>query len=531
MYRILLADDEGLMLESLKTIILGEYGNKCELSTAKTGRAVIEKAEDFHPDIIFLDIHMPGINGIQAMKEIRKSNSTALFYIISAYDKFDYAKEAIDLGVEKYLTKPISRKTILTVLEEAMRKVDHSRAQRSTELEIQEKLEIVIPVVEQSIITNLLLPTEMQDVSYFFQLLDITEKNGYVMVVQFGTEYENGRLISPVRMSVQAQDFYPEFHSMVKAALNCVVGPLMSNRIVLLVPYQADQLSYEDRIHIVETARTLAAELENRLSAKFRIGIGRVRRMEDLQLSYREAVRALNDTPNPVTHIEDLQQSGVYGEEFPDETERRLFRFLEAGDTPAMLTELNIFFDWMIEHYPEDHDNICLKVLEYIIWAEKIAFESGTINYSFSDRSNYLQTACSFTDYEALRQWFSDKMVCICDTIRDYQESQSNSVVKNAKAYIQEHYSHDISLDDVSRAVNISPYYFSKIFKDESGENFIEYLTRVRIEKAKELLQKSEPSIKEISSLCGYSDPNYFSRLFKKQTDMTPREYRMRYQK
>lgn len=68
---------------------------------------------DFSPDIVFMDIHMPGINGIQAMREIRKFNTTALFYVVSAYDKFDYAKEAIDLGVERYLTKPISKAKIL----------------------------------------------------------------------------------------------------------------------------------------------------------------------------------------------------------------------------------------------------------------------------------------------------------------------------------------------------------------------------------------------------------------------------------
>ncbi|MCD8022960.1 MAG: response regulator [Lachnospiraceae bacterium] len=526
MYRILIADDEGLMLESLKKIILDQYSDQCEIETAKTGRAVIEKAESFHPDIVFLDIQMPGINGIQAMKEIRKSNSTALFYIISAYDKFDYAKEAIDLGVEKYLTKPITRKTVLAIVDEAMKKVDHNRKIRSTQLQVQEKLEIIIPVVEQSMITGLLFQPEMQDVGYYLQLLDIEEKNGYIMVVQFGTEYRGGRLVSPVRMSVQAQDFYPEFRTIVKDSLNCIVGPVMSNCIVLLVPLQSSSITYEERIEFVEKAHHLATVLEDRLSAKFRIGIGRVRRMEDLQYSYREALRSLNGSKSRVIHAEDLQASGIYKEEFPDETERRIFRFLEAGNTSAMLTELLDFYEWMTCHYPDDHDNICLKVLELIIRAERTAFDLGTTNYSFSDRKDYLSTALSFPDYESLGQWFSEKMTAVCDTIHNYRESQSNSVVKKAKHYIQENYSHDISLDDVSRAVNISPYYFSKVFKEESGENFIEYLTRIRIEKAKELLEKPELSVKAISSMCGYADPNYFSRSFKKQTDMTPREYR-----
>ena len=111
------------------------------------------------------------------------------------------------------------------------------------------------------------------------------------------------------------------------------------------------------------------------------------------------------------------------------------------------------------------------------------------------------------------------------------KEDQSNSAVKKAMLYIQENYSRDISLDDVSSQVNISPYYFSKIFKDETGENFIEYLTRVRIERAKELLVDANISVKEAGIQSGYSDPNYFSRIFKKQMDMTPSEYKARYGK
>ena len=223
MYRILIADDEGLMLEAFKGIILAEFGEKCIVETAKTGRVVIEKAETFHPDIVFMDIHMPGINGIQAMREIRKFNNSALFYVISAYDKFDYAKDAIDLGVEKYLTKPISKGKIISVVEEATAKVDKVRDQRSNLLKIQEKLETVIPVVESSYVSALLFQKEMQAADYYQQLLDIAYAQGFVMVVQFGQSYENGRLVSPVGMNVKAQSFYPEFRDVVKSAFPCVV--------------------------------------------------------------------------------------------------------------------------------------------------------------------------------------------------------------------------------------------------------------------------------------------------------------------
>ena len=125
-------------------------------------------------------------------------------------------------------------------------------------------------------------------------------------------------------------------------------------------------------------------------------------------------------------------------------------------------------------------NNIRLKILEFIIWSEKIAFECGAINYGFSYRRDYLDTAMSLSTYEELHKWFQEKMVNVCRAIRDQKVDQSNSAVKKAMVYIQENYSKDISLDDVSGQVNISPYYFSKIFKEETGENFIEYLTRTR---------------------------------------------------
>ena len=113
MYRILLADDEGIMLESLKKIIETEYGNECEIHCAKSGRVVVEMAQAYPPDICFMDIQMPGISGIQAIREIQKFNSSAVFVIITAYDKFNYAKEAVNLGVQEFLTKPVNKKVIL----------------------------------------------------------------------------------------------------------------------------------------------------------------------------------------------------------------------------------------------------------------------------------------------------------------------------------------------------------------------------------------------------------------------------------
>ena len=127
---------------------------------------------------------------------------------------------------------------------------------------------------------------------------------------------------------------------------------------------------------------------------------------------------------------------------------------------------------------------------------------------------------------EKLRTWFAEKMDAAVRNVANSRETQSGGVVAKAKAYINANFHKEISLDDVSREVDISPYYFSKIFKEETGENFIEYVTGIRMERAKELLLSSTLSMKEICGEVGYSDPNYFSRTFKKNVGLTPTEYK-----
>ncbi len=528
MYRLLIADDEGIMLESLKSMISRQYGDEVEIETAKTGRSAIEQAEYFRPDIILMDIQMPGINGIAALREIRSFNQTALFYIISAYDKFDYAKEAIDLGVERYLTKPVSKKVILDLMEEATRKVNSKRRARSDQLKVQEKLETIIPVVENGFISNLLLSGDMAAASYYQQLLDVKEEYACAVVFRFGDGGNGEQRMNSVKESVKAQEYYSEIRAVIKSYCRCLVGGMMADSVVTAFPLSHDQLEYEERVDLINQIHRLVERLEERLPLRFRAGIGRARTFQDLRASYQEALIALQEGKGSVVHTNDIITRGVYEGDFPITLEKELFAAFDRGDVETMRVEANRFFDWMLQHYPDSRDNIRLKVLEFVLWAERDAFHEGAINYGFEKRSSYLTEVMKLEDYDRLREWFLTKMEEPCRLIATRKQSQTQSVTDRAMQYIQENYGRELSLDEVSRAVNVSPYYFSKLFKEEAGENFIDFLTRVRMDHAKELLRDETLSIKEIGFRVGYTDPNYFSRIFKKQTNMTPREWRER---
>ena len=146
--------------------------------------------------------------------------------------------------------------------------------------------------------------------------------------------------------------------------------------------------------------------------------------------------------------------------------------------------------------------------------------------YSISNRRDYLPTLMGIEDTDSLWNWFSDRIIFSCRNISTKREESSNDAIEAAKKYIEKNYTLNITLEDVSREVNISSYYLSRIFKEGTGENFIDYLTKLRIEKAKELLSTTQYSMKEICAKSGYSDPNYFSKTFKKNVGVTPTEYR-----
>lgn len=528
MYRILLADDEGIVIDSLKFIIGKEFGQECLVESAKTGRGVIELAEQFRPDITIMDIQMPGINGIEAMKEIRKNNKNVIFIVMSAYDKFDYAKEAIKVGgVLEYITKPMERRKIVSILSRAMELVDKDRERRSNDLMLKEKLEIVVPIIENGFIYNILFQEYfIEDIEYYKKFLGITSDFGYMITVVCGDKQEGNHMTNAVGSSIRMQSHYQEIRECIKDYFDGVIGTVMGNKIAVLMPCDKEQIEYSERIELIEKARELVRKMRRKTGIGFRIGIGSTRLLQDMADSYHEALNALVYSTGSVAHVDDLPLRCGYEEDYPVHMEKKLFDQVEKGQINDAMQSAAEFFDWMASQYPDSIMDIRLKVLEFVLWAEHLAYDKGGMVYQFKDREDYLPSILRMEELIVLRSWFVEKIEIACRNVVSKRSEKSDSLVEIAKDYIDCNYDKDLSLDDVSRRVDISPYYFSKIFKEGTGKNFVEYLTLVRIEKAKELLVNTEHSMKEICIMVGYSEPNYFSRSFKKNVGVTPTEYK-----
>ncbi len=529
MYRVMLADDEGIVLESLKMIIEKRFPGECQIETAKTGRSVIELAESFRPEIAFMDIQMPGINGIEAIKEIQQSNPSTVFIVLSAYDKFDYAKEAINLGVLEYLNKPFTPDMIEEVLKKAIKLVEARKKKRSDDLIIKEKLEIVTPIIENGFIYAAMFREHFEeDVDRYKQLLGIESDYGCMLAIMVGDEAHNGKMTNTVGAGVRTQMNYSKIRSMVKETWPCYVGSVIANKIPVFIPMDRTKIDYESRISMIDTARALARDLKKQTDISFRIGIGSVKKIKDSMESYEEAVKALSGSSGSVAHVDDMSLNLKYDEEYPLELEHELFEYLHNGKAEECARAADQYFDWMISSYGEDNMSVKLKILEFALFADHEVYLNGGTTYHFETREEYLPIIMNAKDNSSLRGWFVNRFRECARNMTAKKEEHENHLISKAKDYIEKNFHRDLSLEEVSRQLDLSSYYFSKLFKEETGSNFIEYVTSLRIDKAKELLMQKNLSMKEICSLVGYSDPNYFSRAFKKREGITPTEYRER---
>jgi len=528
MYNILIADDEGITVDALKYIIEKNFPGQCNIECAKTGREGIMLAETMRPDIAFMDIHMPGINGIDAIKEIRKSQPTLQIIIISAYDKFSYAKTAIELSVLKYINKPFEQKQIVEVLECAMNNIKEERNKRNEDLLIREKLENIIPIIQNGFINDLLFKEQFdEDIDTFKKLLEINTENGCMLSIVFGEKKEGNHMTNASGASVFLQNNIRTIRALIEGTFaNSIIGNSMANKIAVFIPYEHSSMDYSARSELVNKALAFVHSFTTKYDMQVRIGIGLVKEINRMSESYQEAALALVQSTRTVAHADDVSVTTEYEKNYPIELERDFFDVVKKGATSESRIYAGQFYDWLLTESGGSEMDIRLKVIEFVLWVEHIAFKQAGLSYVFKARSNYLEAVNMLSVDSELKDWFLDRVVQATDKIANMKKEKSTSIIDKALKYINENYTNDISLDDISMKIDVTPYYFSRIFKEEMGVNFIEYVTDLRINKAKELLADDSYSMKEICKLVGYSDPNYFSRTFRKHEGVSPSEYR-----
>ncbi|MBN2880192.1 MAG: response regulator [Clostridia bacterium] len=522
MYKLMVVDDEQITIESVKYIVENEMDDIKVVSTAISGRMAIEQAHLERPDIVMMDIKMPGINGLEAVREIKRMHNNIKFVIVSAFEYFEYAQQAVELGVTEYLTKPVNKASIIDTLLKIKAELDREKIKFDQQIKTQEKMKKMLEDVEHSCIYSLLLSQGHRvKISKYKELFEITEKQGYIFVLQIKGDMEQETVW--LDESEGIQKFYSFFRDELKRKSRCIVGPMMFDRVVVYMPQDMKD-EYQQRVSSIDYLEGILSVLSERRAGHYKMGIGSVRDDESISISYQEALKALNySADNKAVHIADVTMNAgnTNFDIFTDE--QKLINLIEKGDEHASTNLLNEIFNKYPEFYTRE--NIRNRLVELMVVAHRIAIENGIENDSYLEYSNYINQILSCDSSDTFKSMCIGKIRYIVNKVQMTKKKKISSIVDKANRIIDERFGSELTLDDISKELSISPQYFSRLYKDEMGINFIEQLTKKRIDNAKRLIEEGEYSVKEICYMSGYSDPNYFSRLFKKHEGVSPSLY------
>lgn len=514
MYEILITDDEQIVLDSLSFIMKKNFEGSVNIHTALSGTEAIEIASKENIDIIFMDINMPGLTGLETVSCITKLKPEIVIVILSAFDKFQYAQEAMNLGAFKYITKPVNRNVVIQTVRSAMDFIDNRRGSENAGLELHKKLDLVNPMVESDFIYACVFNNDKNiDIDSYMEFFNIKNLAWCFICFEF-----------PKITSDNQYETYLKIRTELNNVRRCLVSSFMMNRIAVLVPFSVSESEQE---FVDEEIKNLYSTLSYTVTSGIRAGVSKIEKNISLMSSsYNEAVSALNKTSSDggILFADESSSEIVHSTYNSKEFKTQILNRLRQGDSAAVKSFVELYYAQLMEtKMPKD--KIKNSFFELIVSAKNIVdevnqdFESEAFNDAFS----YLSRE---NDDTMLKDFLCHTLLEFTAAINSVKKLNENPVIKKICDYINDNLGQDISLEQMAEYAGVSSFYLSKLFKEEKGVTFINFLTDRRLEKACQLLKGSELSIKEITAQIGYNDQNYFSRLFKNKFGLSPSEYK-----
>lgn len=519
MIKILIVDDEVIEREGLASIISAERPAITIVGEAGNGRKAVERAEELEPDIVMMDIKMPGMDGVEAVKRIQEEQPHIKFIMVSAFNTFDYAQQVMRYGVKEYLLKPSKKDDILAAIDRTINEIEGHREEQGQKVMLTNRLERISSFVQTESIFYLLMD-HIQDVSLteWSEWLNIEGKEGYALAFSF----EHGEIELDKTVKLEGYHLLKEVIQMEMS--NSLVGPMMGLHVpvFMLIDKESSDRKEVDRVVLRIIHKFKHLKKTCRLTA----GVGSVvEDIEEFVKSYEEALLALefvhyHKTANYLIYDKQLKKKR---EQFiPIDNEKKLLVAIKEGDEEASLRLFDQYYYTILEVAHSHVGKVKMSVRDLFIVISRMLKEIGIelpVQYEF----NSVQTLTQ------IKELAKSRLVFLIKKIKEWRQNDMKGLLIQAKEYIDRNFNKVLTLDDVAEFVSLSSFYFSKLFKERFQMTFIDYLTHLRVMRAKELLNDRTVTLKEIALEVGYRNSNYFSRVYKKATGESPSEYRAKF--
>ena len=542
MLKIFLAEDEVVVRETIKRMIPWEELGFELVGEAADGEMALPLLIRQQPDLLITDIKMPFMDGLTLARLAKKEIPGLKVVILSGYDDFNYAKQAIGIGVEDYLLKPITKNALIERLSEIRSRYEHEKTQK----EYYEKFQREMQAYEKNSSRDFfeaLVGGSMD----MMEVYKRAEKLGLDIVAE-----AYNVLIFTMNCDENFSGQRDEYSSWEAESLELLENFFAGHSSAML--FRSNIFSYGvllkgQRETIEENTRACVDEIRKILSRQdgrreWFLAVGQsVERLSQIQKSYHTASRAFSQRylyDENILYYDEMETMEHPGGQAESEDNAYLQKVDVNALNPAILQK------FLSNGLQEETENF-VKDYFYAIGQEpmeSLVFRNYVIlNVRFSVISFIKGLGCDTNEMESADTEevlaesgknmesaiaYAKKMISQAIEIRDQNSGNKNrSILKTAVDFIDSHYmDEEISLNTVANVANVSSNHFSALFSQNMGQTFIEYLTTLRMNKAKELLRCTGMRSSEIAGEIGYKDAHYFSYLFKKTQGMTPSDYR-----
>lgn len=530
LYRIMLVDDEEEVRKAIIRQMDWEQLGFTVVGDAENGEDALEKMEQSEPDVVITDIRMPYMDGLTLTARIREKYPSVKILIFSGYDDFEYAQRAIKLNVTEYILKPVNGQELAQILGRVRNSLDEEIEQRRNINSLRESYLRSLPILRELFLNDLVRGITNEAVAlkikeYGMNILDARKWLAAVICVEQMEQTETKELsmhqeLIPISVRRLAEDYlrpYCRFE-----IFNSVEG--------ITVIAAVDENNTQTGL--INLLGDICKESKRVLEVVVTIGVGHsCDTLQEISWSYQTAVDALGYRAivgkGRLIYINDVEPVGRGKLQLTTKEEEELAAAVKFGSQESIsqvITQLSACMkdakvhDRQYQVYMISVTNCLIRLMQQY---------DLDIDEMFDSKAQYedvLKGICR-------REEFAGRVIPIAWRMREAmnreRDNTTKKVIEEAKEYIRSHYSDpELSVEMLCRHLHMSPAYFSTMFKKETGQTYINYLTEVRLGKAVELLNTTDDKTYMIAGKVGYQEQNYFSYVFKKRYGVSPTKYR-----
>lgn len=525
MLKVLVVDDEKLVRQMVMRCINWEEIGLEIVGEASSSRMGMELVDELQPDIVFMDVRMPGMNGLECSRQIVEKHPEVKIMILSGHDEFEYASEGIKIGVFDYLLKPVNagelRKAAIKARDAILEERNHLKEYERYKEELEKHSSYIRDRQLSALVRSRKPEQYLESLEYFGIKFTGDVFQTALIQIEYGeaSEKEEEKLLIKMYVRKITEDYYGDMPGV-------FVIDNGSDRLIIL--------NNQSETAIYEKGEELKHYLENNTDAKISIGAGNIyQELAGLRKSYQEARDALK-----FQFVSEEETVICYRDVFPYyDTEKTagldtgtLHEFGNAvriSDTRKAEEQLESMLVNM-KKSGEERDQILIYAMQILTEIMKAVSELKLEKHAKeTEYSSMIEKLFRFRSFEEIQSYLRNMVQESCRLIGTEVSDKEKDLVHKVKDYLADHYGDEnISLNALAELFFVNSSYLSRVFKEKTGMTFSSYLFELRMKAAASLVLRSDLKAYEIAEKVGISDPHYFSACFKKFTGMSVSDYR-----